>query len=249
MSNPARRRMKVLAVKTISVIMGVLILVTLYYQYFYESIKYEPPTDEYGEPLSPLALAKRLFSARDYVGAKRSVDRILSGEPEDIEAKVLLGAIMGAQGRFREAQAHFSEILKEDPKNFDATVGLAKSQQALGRNDLALHTWRRATRLRKDDYQAWRGLAFAQIEARDSFGAIHAIQRSLALKPDQRDLSQVMTQILTQRNRNDDFLGQRSRGRPGFPSDPRRTTFGPSIPRPQIPDPLRDLPIPGRRRR
>ncbi len=134
--------------------------------------------------------AKVAFVDGDFARAEKNL-RTLSGN----DARILLGRVLLERGRCDEASRIFGALLKEDPRSFEATCGLATASGRLGQGDLAVASWRRATELRSTDARVWRELALGQREKGDSLGALSSAQRSLALDPDEGDLSGLLTEL------------------------------------------------------
>ena len=175
-----------------------------------------------------LNAAKIAFVDRDYETAEKYARQIAG-----LEAKAFLGRILLERGRLTEARECFNAVLKEVPKNYESTRGIAVVYEGMGQAELAVVYYRRAAELRKDDPGAWRELAAAQRRNGDNMGAMSAMQQALALDPKGADLSNVMTNLHTGRSP----MGRRFDPMNPKPIDPRSL-----VPRPKVPDPKRWMP-------
>ena len=172
--------------------------------------------------------------------------------PATPSQKAFLAKVLIERGRLKEAGGLYSALLKETPEDFEATLGLGIVYERLRNFRQAVRQFKRAGELRPHDARSWRRLAMAQYRGGDSMGALFSLRTSLRHLPGQEDLSQLMNEIGTARNRQS-LAGARSRPGGRDPFDPfgrqNRGRFGPTPPTPGIPDPLQGLPIPGRRQR
>ena len=185
----------------------------------------------------PLADAKIAVVDGDFASAEKILRTIYGNE-----AKTLLGRVALELGHPDEASQLFGEVLKEDSKNLEATRGLAIAPERLGRLDLAILYWTRATELRKGDAHLWRGLALCQREKGDAMGALSSLQQSLSLDSHQMDLSNLLTELATQKPE----IGHPGLGAPQSPGMDRLHPRAPDpfsvVPQPRVPDPLQNLP-------
>ncbi len=75
---------------------------------------------------SPLAAAKLQFAKHDLKSAEDSLWAILSSDPNNSEALLLLGMVRGEQQRYPEAEALFQRAGQLDPRSAQARVFLGK---------------------------------------------------------------------------------------------------------------------------
>lgn len=189
--------------------------------------------------------AKVAFADRDYKKAEEIAREYLTVSPNDVEARALLGRILVRRGRLNEARDLFTALLKDDPKHYEATRGLAEVYEGQGQADLAIMYWHRAAELRKDDPEIWREIGLAQYRKGDYLAALSSIQQSLALDPNQTDLSNIMTQVVTGKNAWEDPYSDPSamnQGKGGFdPLNPRPIDPESLVPKPNVPDPMKTI--------
>lgn len=180
-------------------------------------------------PRDLLSEAKIAFAGGDY-GEAEKILRTLPGN----EAKSLLGRVLVRGGRMEEAFRILGEVLRQDPKDFEATRAMAFAAQRLGRLDQAVLLWTRATALNKADPEVWRELALCHREKGDVLGAMTAIQESLALNPTQPDLSNILTELALGQDPSKGSLPGGMR-KPALPGSPRTQ---------ELPMVLRGAPVP-----
>lgn len=202
--------------------------------------------------------AKRAYAEMDFSRAVEILQVKLPEHGGDPDARVLLGRTLMELGRLKEAQEHFGAVLKENSRHFQAVLGLGEAYLRLRRYRPAIHQFKHATQIKPVNARAWRLLGMAQYQGGDSIGSLFSFRKSLGLLPGQEDLSGLMNEIGTARNRQR-LAGSRSQPGRRDPFDPfgsqnpfgrqNRGRYGTTPPTPGIPDPLQGLPIPGRRRR
>src|SRR5215467_14103376 len=78
-------------------------------------------------PASPLAEATAQISKHNLQSAEDSIWQVLSTDPNNIEALLLLGIVRGEQQRYPEAEALFQRVLQLDPKSATAHLNLGKT--------------------------------------------------------------------------------------------------------------------------
>ena len=146
----------------------------------------------------PLAPAGSLDRARvAYLdGDLAAAERLLRELREDRAARRLLGRVLCDRGRLVQAKETYEALLKVDPQDIDALRGIARAVGAMGQPAPAVHWLQTAADLRKEDPAIWKELGLAQRDAGDSISAFTSIQKSLALDPEQADLSALLPDLL-----------------------------------------------------
>jgi tetratricopeptide (TPR) repeat protein len=156
------------------------------------------------------------------------------------ESRALLGRVLLERGRCEEAAKLFSELLKEEPGNFEATRGFAVASQRMGRQEAAALSWARAAELHPKDARVWRELAFCRRDAGDLLGAMAAVQQSLKIESNQADLSALISQLAVS-NLNPQILPAPTSASSGA----NRFDAGLGVPRPRPGEPTTRSPWPG----
>ena len=114
-------------------------------------------------PASPLAEATAQISKHDLESAESSIWKVLSTEPNNREALLLLGVIRGEQQRYPEAETLFQRVLQLDPKSVIAHVNLGKTY--LTENKILEAT---------DEYQQAQTLEPQNVEVRVTLARLYA---------------------------------------------------------------------------
>src|SRR4051794_1552047 len=106
-----------------------------------------PTSAAQAEPHSSLATAKTELDRGELESSEKHLWDILSVEPTNQQALVMLGAIRSRQQRFVEAEALYRRVLQLNPKSVAASRGLAGSLTGQGKQDEAIHQYKDAIRL------------------------------------------------------------------------------------------------------
>src|ERR1700746_1312081 len=69
------------------------------------------------KPASPLAQAKAELAKHELKSAEDSIWKVLSSDPNNPEALLLLGMVRGEQQRLSEAETLFQRVVELDPKS------------------------------------------------------------------------------------------------------------------------------------
>jgi len=79
------------------------------------------------KPASPLAQAKAELAKHELKSAEDSIWKVLSSDPNNPEALLLLGMVRGEQQRFSEAETLFQRVVELDPKSASGHLYLGKT--------------------------------------------------------------------------------------------------------------------------
>ena len=93
------------------------------------------------------------------------------------ELEFARGVVAFSQGRLPEAEAHFRQVLAEQPENPQATNYLGQVQLGLGKLTEAIDSFRKAISLRPDDAAVHMDLALALIKAERIPEALEELSR------------------------------------------------------------------------
>ncbi|MCC6738217.1 MAG: tetratricopeptide repeat protein [Planctomycetia bacterium] len=168
--------------------------------------------------------------------AERGARRLLGAASTRADARVLLGQILLERSKAAEAKDEFEVVVKADASNFEAALGLARALERLGQGAPALFQYARAAHLRESDSRPWRELGLAAERIGDDPQAIDALRRSLALAPDQPDLSNLLARLEARQNEWESGGVATMRHRAVNPED--------FLPKSPVPDPNDWLPKP-----
>lgn len=106
-----------------------------------------------------------------------------------------LGRVQLELGQFDLAVGSLKRAVREGPTNPIPRVNLASLLMKLDRFEEAVLWYGEATRLSPGLSHAWRGLAMAHLELRQVAGARSAIERALALDPENRSAQTVLRRL------------------------------------------------------
>ncbi|HWV37806.1 MAG TPA: tetratricopeptide repeat protein [Vulgatibacter sp.] len=115
------------------------------------------------------------LAAGDVPAARSALERAIELRPKDPKARGLLGLCYFKLGLFDEADALYSELVRENPFDVTLHVNLGLVQLKSGRHDAAIRTLEVATGLSPEHRRAqnYLGLAYAQsgnpVKAREAF--------------------------------------------------------------------------------
>jgi superkiller protein 3 len=100
---------------------------------------------------SPLSTAELQLDRGDLESCEKSLWSILSVEPANEKALVMIGTVRGRQQRYSEAESLFRRVLQINPKSVAASRGLATSLVAQNRPDEAIRQYQETIQLIPQD--------------------------------------------------------------------------------------------------
>ena len=98
---------------------------------------------DYAAYNSVIKKAGEMAGMGDYAGAVKLYQSITSADPEDVQARFLLGRVLTGAKRFDEAVGYFQKSLEIDPKFARAYFGLASLYQVKGQREQAIRAYRK----------------------------------------------------------------------------------------------------------
>jgi tetratricopeptide (TPR) repeat protein len=158
------------------------------------------------------------------------------------------------EGRISEAKSIYAQQLSRDPRSIEAIRGLALCARDEGDDETALGHFQELTKLAPKDLVAWRQQALAASRLGRNFEALSAAQAALSLASNgDRVMSDLMTRIMTSDSGfrspyASEAGGAGVRGFDPLQAGSGRSTFDhlSELHRPEPPDPLKGLPLPGK---
>jgi tetratricopeptide (TPR) repeat protein len=99
------------------------------------------------ESRSWLATAKVELDRGDLESSEKHLWEVLSVEPTNEQALIMLGAVRARQQRFAEAEALFRRVLQLNPKSIAASRGLAASLMDQGKQEESIQQYKEAIQL------------------------------------------------------------------------------------------------------
>lgn len=112
---------------------------------FTEAAKYRTPT-----ATELMIVGSDYVLLADYRDADKWFSKVVSWEPNNLQAWYYLGRTKYNENRFEEAIETFQHLLQLDPKNVKAEDNLGLSYEGLGRNEEAAAAYRTAIAWQKD---------------------------------------------------------------------------------------------------
>jgi len=106
-----------------------------------------PSSATQSDSRSSLAAAKAQLDRGDLESCEKHLWEILSVEPANEQALMMLGAVRARQKRFAEAEALYRRVLQLNPKSIAASRGLAASLMGQGKQDEAIQQYKEAIQL------------------------------------------------------------------------------------------------------
>lgn len=100
---------------------------------FDELLKINPNNDT-----AKIGLAECYFGTGEAMKGVVLLKDIIQKYPEHVPANLMLGQQGLVSGQFDKAQQRFQNVLKNDPKNMEAMLGLAEAYKGLGENQKAV---------------------------------------------------------------------------------------------------------------
>ena len=144
------------------------------------------------EPDSPTLhnnLAQALMQEGDLAAAEEHLEAALVVAPNDLEARLNAGILLGRQGRLATAREHLETALATAPGDLRVLAHLAPTRAALGEAEGAITLWTRLLQLAPDRLEALEQLGqFLASQGRHG-EAIEWLRRGLAQAPNSSRLS------------------------------------------------------------
>jgi len=148
-----------------------------------------------GNPEALVGLGDLALEAGDPAGAGRYFEQARARDPEDGAVALRLAVLRAREGRFDEALPLFEQVVQLSPTNVDALAGLAAALARTGRPAAAVPYFERALQAGLRTPALLNGLGFARLESGNQEGALEALRASLALRPDQPRVAEVVKQL------------------------------------------------------
>jgi tetratricopeptide (TPR) repeat protein len=124
--------------------------------------------------------ALKLYNAGKFDSAERLCAQIVEGRPRMAPAHNLMGAILSALGKHKEAAKFFQRASRLDPKNAQYLSNLGEIERQRGKLPEALAALTEATSINPKLAQANNNLGIVYFERRDFTRAIECYERALA---------------------------------------------------------------------
>src|SRR3954465_14733731 len=104
--------------------------------------------------VSPLGTAKAQIAKNDLEAAERTLWTVISSEPNNTAALVLLGSVRVRQQRYAEAEALFRRVVQLNPQSVDGRKSLALVLLSENKVDEAVENFQAVAIAAPNDYEA-----------------------------------------------------------------------------------------------
>lgn len=144
---------------------------------FYSGSNYAGETEKQTEQ------AKSLISQGQHADAEAAFGRILSGQPDNIEALLGRATLRAWRGDHSGAQQDFNTVLRLQPDHLAATIGLAYNFAWSGQFDAAEKQFKRAQQIAPGNSDATKGLAYVALWRGDNGSAVERFRHLEVVEP------------------------------------------------------------------
>lgn len=134
------------------------------------------------------ARAAELFGAGDALGAEVECRKALALQPENRDARNLLGLLMHSQGRYGEAEQVFGKLADEQPHEPVHWMNLATVRRLAGRHDEALQAFAAALQRGPMTAELGLNLGLLHLDRKDHVSARAVLERARDLDPDDLEI-------------------------------------------------------------
>ncbi len=145
---------------------------------------------------STMTAAKLYIKQEQPQKAKKQLALVLQTEPENCEAHLLMGELLGAEGRYGEMAAHlahaesnpkFQSEVEQTRRRFwtrEYNAGVAHAQGEVPNYVMARHSFHNATLIDESALDAWRNLAYVYYQIDSTDAAIATYQKIASADPE-----------------------------------------------------------------
>jgi len=127
--------------------------------------------------------ARRLIEASQYADARLELERLVAGQPDDVEARYLLGLVAFQLQDVESAAMHLRKVVADRPHDRLALKLLARALAARGAATEAVSYLQRAVDEEPRDSEAWSLLGRLHHDAQRFTTAARALERAVQLDP------------------------------------------------------------------
>jgi tetratricopeptide (TPR) repeat protein len=143
-----------------------------------------------------MALAKAGLKNNETDIAEKSCFEALRLNQDDVMAHILLGEILSAKKKLDEAAEHFKKATILDPNRADTWLALARTHEALGKQQTAYETLVSAANAIPEAFEIQFALGKAYQQTGEKEKALSAFERAYQKKPDNIDVIKAYSQSL-----------------------------------------------------
>jgi tetratricopeptide (TPR) repeat protein len=185
-------------------------------------------------PPEGMGRAIERLRAGDLAGARAAAEAALAGQPDSTPLLALAGLAAARSGDSRGAAEHFRRALALDPGDLAIRINLATAlvaaaeleeagqvcavggtdprllrlaayvDQEQGRHSDAARSYEKVVAAFPGDFESWNNLGNARAGAGDLDGAIEALERAIALRPDMARIHLNLSDVLAEADRHEE---------------------------------------------
>lgn len=130
-----------------------------------------------------LMQAIQTYQTGDLVKAEKELTDLLQKFPKSDQVMSVLGAVLFSQKKHKEAFRHYREAVKINPKNVEAVMGMASTENARGNVEMAIALAERALIEFPERLEIYFNLGTFYIEKDDMEGAERCFLKCIELEP------------------------------------------------------------------
>ena len=144
-----------------------------------ESVRKNP---DFAEGFSLLGQA--YLQQQQFPAAEQSFRRSLALQPAANDVRYQLAMVLLAERRAKDSIAAFAEIVKRDPANASARIGMGTAAAMNGNFELALQAFQSAAKLDPANPQVYAGIGVAAMQLNEPDIAVAALMKQVDIEPD-----------------------------------------------------------------
>ncbi len=168
---------------------------------------------------STLTAAKLYIQQEQPQEAKEQLALVLQAEPENSEAHLLMGKLLGEEGRYGEMAEHlahaerapkFQSEAERTRRHFwtrEYNAGVVHAQGETPNYDLARHSFHNATLIDESALDAWRNLAYVYYQIDSTDAAIATYQKVASADPEDESTFFSLGSLYLENGQLDEAIG------------------------------------------
>ena len=128
-------------------------------------------------------------------------ERVLKINPKELSAQINLGNVYNDIGEGAKAEAVFSKVVRQAPRDHDSQRALGRALQKQRKYDAAAARYRQALSLKRDYIDAWLDLSSLQAETGRFDEAHESLDKAIEAVPDSPRLKEAKSAMFTRAGR------------------------------------------------
>jgi len=162
-----------------------------------------PPANTVEPPLS----RKPPVQSNEKDGAPPKVETLVAWANVRLQSAAMLDRPERERDQdLKEARSTYQQVLKREPKNVDATLGLARAYKLMNEKDKCVAWYQQATKADPKNAGIWGEMGQSLDALGDREAAIHCYHTAATMDPDNRDYKKALAFALSRTGRYDEAL-------------------------------------------